>query len=285
MDSSNSMNPFARRDDHSPRAVLTYKVLTALSWLLALLTSIYYTFDYPAGFKGEGARRIWDQNYAHYSAFTMNSTVGTLYWVVVFLTQPFYVAQFFSSDASKVNSACSLGSHFIVHNILHTLWVVVFVRGHLVWAEVLIVLNFLNLSSAYMRNPAYPRMVHFPAVTGPLAWYFVAIYWNGAMMVKHPHLLVARIVANVFIWSILAYGLFFIMVYKDYTMGFNLAVLSAAIAIAQFGRQIVALQWIFAWIISGMLAIATLAVAVPAWTGREPFWRRDEERPLLADNA
>ena len=39
--------------------------------------------------------------------------------------------------------------------------------------------------------------------------------------------LAARILANVAIWSILLYGLFFMGAFKDYAMGFQLAILSA----------------------------------------------------------
>lgn len=39
--------------------------------------------------------------------------------------------------------------------------------------------------------------------------------------------LVARIFANVFIWGFLGYGLFFIVAYNDYTVGFELSVLTA----------------------------------------------------------
>lgn len=52
-----------------------------------------------------------------------------------------------------------------------------------------------------------------PATSGPLAWTFVALYWNGAIAVG-AHNLAARIVANVAIWGILVYGLFFLAVYK-----------------------------------------------------------------------
>ena len=39
--------------------------------------------------------------------------------------------------------------------------------------------------------------------------------------------LAARIVANVAIWSILLYGIFFMGAFKDYPIGFELAILSA----------------------------------------------------------
>lgn len=36
----------------------------------------------------------------------------------------------------------------------------------------------------------------------------------------------ARIVANIFIWGVLMLGAFFLAVFKDYTMGFELAILA-----------------------------------------------------------
>ena len=39
--------------------------------------------------------------------------------------------------------------------------------------------------------------------------------------------LAARILANVAIWSILFYGIFFMGAFKDYSIGFELAILSA----------------------------------------------------------
>lgn len=89
-----------------------------------------------------------------------------------------------------------------------------FSRGYFAWAEVMLVINFINLTSVYFRHVGYSRFIHEPVVSGPLAWTFVAIYWNGAIMVPHATSLVARIFGNVFIWSILAYGLFFVVIYK-----------------------------------------------------------------------
>lgn len=88
-----------------------------------------------------------------------------------------------------------------------------FVRSHFVWAEVLVVINFFNLSSLYFRHNTHPRFIHIPVVSGPLAWNFVALYWNGAIAVNS-HSLPARILANVAIWGILVYGLFFLVIFK-----------------------------------------------------------------------
>jgi hypothetical protein len=107
-----------------------------------------------------------------------------------------------------------VGSHFILNNVLHFAFVMLFVRQWFFWAEVVILINFFNLSSLYFRHNTYPRFIHTPVVSAPLAWTFIAVYWNGAIMVHHPDHLPARIFANVFIWGILAYGGFFITVYK-----------------------------------------------------------------------
>lgn len=223
----------------------------------------------------------------------------------LFILQIGYVAHLFSSNADRAYAAASVGSHFILNNLLHFAFVMLFVRSHFHWAEVILVINFINLSSLYFRHNAYPRFIHAPAVSGPLAWTFVAIYWNGAIMVPHQHNLVARVFGNIFIWSILAYGSFFIVAYKvprslplssssrtklgqDYTMGFALSILSAAVGVAQFQRQIVALQWIFAFVIMSLLFVMTLVIALPTWAGRDLKWKRtapaDQERaPLLND--
>ncbi|KAI0398503.1 DUF1774-domain-containing protein [Xylariaceae sp. FL0594] len=281
MERVHQINPFAKRETHSKNAVITYKILTALTWLLSVVVSFYYTFNSP----DDGVwprRKIWRQNDHYLTAFRMNHIIASIYWIVLFILQAGYIAHLFSGTVERVNEACAVGSHFILNNLFHFAFVMLFVRSLFGWAELIVILNFVNLSSLYFRHSGYARFIHLPVVSGPLAWTFVAIYWNGAIMVPNPTTLVARIFGNIFIWSILVYGLFFIVAYKDYTMGFNLSVLSAAIGVSQFFRQVIALQWIFAFTIMAVLFVATVVVAVPAASkAREG----DAERaPLLADN-
>lgn len=277
-------NPFSKKESHSSSSVLTYKILTLLTWILSIVVTVYYSVHEPHdGFTIR--KRIWDQNYLYPTAFTQNSIITSIFWIVLFILQAGYIGHLFSSNSDVVHAAASVGSHFILNNLFHFGFVMLFVRSHFHWAELLLVLNFFNLTFLYFRHNTYPRFIHTPVVSAPLAWTFVAIYWNGAIMVPHPHSLVARIFGNIFIWAILAYGGFFIVVYKDYTMGFSLSVLAASIGVAQFLRQVIALQWIFAFVIMALLFISTVTVAVPAWTGR--FKRApvaDQERaPLLND--
>jgi hypothetical protein len=282
----NKYNPFSKRESHGANSIITYKVLTVLSWILSVVTSVYYTTNEPHdGFTIR--RRIWDQNALYPSAFTMNSVIADVFWVSLFVLQLGYITHLFSKNTEHVHAAASVGSHFIVNNLFHFAWVMLFVRSHFFWSEVMLVLNFINLTSLYFRHNTYPRFIHTPTVSAPLAWTFVAIYWNGAIMVHNPTNLVARIFGNILIWSILGYGMFFITIYKDFTMGFSLSVLAAAIGVAQFLRQIIALQWIFAFVIMAILFIMTVIVAVPAWAGRGEWTRappQDAERaPLLTD--
>ncbi|TQN72223.1 hypothetical protein CSHISOI_03264, partial [Colletotrichum shisoi] len=261
----NALNPFSKKEAHSVRSITTYKVLTILSWLLSLVVTFYYTFNEPRdGFTIR--RRIWDQNYLYPTAFTLNSAIVDIYWIVLFILQVGYVAHLFSSNSDYVNAAASVGSHFIFNNLLHFAFVMLFVRSHFVWAELILLINFANLSSLYFRHNTYPRFIHWPVISAPLAWTFVAIYWN-------------------------VYGGFFIVAYKDYTIGFSLSALAAAIGVAQFHRQVIAFQWIFAFTIMAVLFVSTLVTAYPAATGKDYPWRSrssgpaDAERaPLLADD-
>jgi hypothetical protein len=144
----------------------------------------------------------------------MNSVIADVFWVSLFVLQLGYITHLFSKNTEHVHAAASVGSHFIVNNLFHFAWVMLFVRSHFFWSEVMLVLNFINLTSLYFRHNTYPRFIHTPTVSAPLAWTFVAIYWNGAIMVHNPTNLVARIFGNILIWSILGYGMFFITIYK-----------------------------------------------------------------------
>ena len=158
----------------------------------------------------------------------------------------------------------------------------------------------------YFRHSTYPRLIHIPIVSAPLAWTYIAILWDGAAAVNARNL-AARIVANIFIWGILAIGAFYVLVFKDYTMGFELAILSlgksaytelaspdshfAALAVGQFSTRLFALQWIFAFVIMGVLLVLTVLVAIPGLLGergkdvRPQVIDEDRERaPLLDDH-
>lgn len=280
--SGRGLNPFARRDDHSPQHLIVLRVLTLASYLLLLVTAIYYTFAAPTH-----GHKIWHNNTA--SPFTQNSLLTSLYWLLLFALHPVFLAALYNTDSSS-SVAANLASHTVASNLLLFAFLHLWTRSHFLLAEAVLVVNFFNLSAAYFRHSTAPRWIHVAIVSGPLAWNFVALYWVGARAV-HAHGLAARIVGNVFIWGFAAYGVFFLAAYKDYTMGFALSILAFSTAVGQFLTKlpVLQLQWIFAFAIAGLLFVLSLAVGVPGLIGRDPFPRGEivsEEReraPLLTD--
>ena len=70
-------------------------------------------------------------------------------------------------------------------------------------------------------------------------------------------------------------------------MGFALSVLAASLGVGQFLRQAIAFQWIFAFVIMGVLFLATLVIALPGIFGKEVGSARTEDAeraPLLQDS-
>lgn len=76
-----SVNPFAKRDSHSASSIITYKVLTLVTWLLSVISTVYYNFEAPHDGRYHGGN-IWHQNYHYYSGFTLNSVIASIYWLV-----------------------------------------------------------------------------------------------------------------------------------------------------------------------------------------------------------
>lgn len=284
-------NPFSRRESHTAQSILVYKILSILSWLLVLVTTIYYTFHAPDDDVVQWRHTIWGVNRIYKTPFAQNAIITSIYWIVLFILQIGYVWHLFSSNGEYVNAAAGVGSHFIVNNLFQFAFVMLFVRSHFVWAEVILVVNFFNLSSLYFRHNTHPRFIHVPVVSMPLAWTFVALYWDGAIAFN-AHSQAAYILANIAIWGILVYGLFFLVAYKDYTIGFSLSVLTASLGVGQFFTKLIAFQWIFAFVIMGVLFLATLVIAIPGIFGKEISFRRDgavvpadqERAPLLDDH-
>jgi hypothetical protein len=217
--SPRTLNPFAKQTSHSDQSILLYKITTTISWLLLVVSAIYTTFAAPSG---PHSHKFWHNNPS--TPFAQSSIFTSIYVLVLFVLQSGYAYALYMSDETYVTAAANLGSHFIANNLLLFGFVHLFTRSHFWLALFLLVLNFANLSMAYFRHSTAPRMIHVGTVSGPLAWNFVALYWVGAIAVHSNHF-IARIVANVFIWGWLGYGLFFLVAYKDYTMGFALSVL------------------------------------------------------------
>ncbi|MCJ1264158.1 hypothetical protein MMC22_004029 [Lobaria immixta] len=284
MANAQNLNPFARRETHGKQSLLIYKILTIVTWLLVLVVSI------SCSVSGAGRRTIWGQNKAHPTPFSLNPFITDIYWIVLLILQAGYIWHLFSANSEWSTAAANVGSHFILNNLFQFAFVLLWVHSRFWIAELMLILNFFNLTALYLRHSTTPRFVHIPVVSGPLAWTFVAILWDGAAMVG-AHSLAARILANVVVWSIMVFGFLFLVAFKDYTMGFELSILSLALAVHQLGIKVIAFQWIFAFVIMSVLIAATLAIAIPGALGKEVTVRREgdvvsqdrERQPLLDD--
>ena len=232
------MNPFARRQNYEKRTLILYRGITIITWLLVLLLGLVYSIvDDP-----KGAKTIQRQNADHPSPFALNPLLVAVYWYVRTTTQIVDIESYQNRKGNPPTFPAGLhllpiqqrrwigryrrkiGSHFIVNNCLVSIFILLWVHGVLWVAEVILVINFINLKTLYLRHIYMPLSAQWSVIVGPRAWNFVALFTNGAAMVNATDLH-ARIVANVFIWSILIYGLYFLKIQQDYISGLALTYL------------------------------------------------------------
>lgn len=81
------MNPFSRKESHSSSAVITYKVLTLLTWILSVVVSIYYSVKSPADDLKYG-RTLAGQNALHPSGFSLSFPLVDVYLYVLLAPHP-----------------------------------------------------------------------------------------------------------------------------------------------------------------------------------------------------
>ncbi|KAF3199513.1 hypothetical protein TWF191_002875 [Orbilia oligospora] len=281
-------NPFGRDREGTERNIAGYKVATILSFLLNLTFTIMYTANAPANAHGHKHwnHTIYGLRDHDYTAFSPSYVFVSVYWVTLFILQIGYIWHLFSDNAVYVKQAAAVGSHFILFNLLQFAWVHLWTRSHWWFSELMLAINWINLVSLYLRHSDTPRWVHLPAVALPLVWVEFALFWNGAVMV-HCSSLACRILANVGIWNFLVFAAFFLLVFKDYQVGFATSFLMAGLGVGQFATKAFALQWIFAFTIMAIVFLGSLLVAVPTIFRSEERTEAtagDRERaPLLQD--
>lgn len=231
-------------------------VLAWITWVLSAVSNLRYNF---------GRRSPWDSGHQDDVAFTPFTAayIGIwLFWIALLLIQFFYLLRSF-----KVSSV-ELQNHFIINNVLLILWSYWFARGHYFLSEIAIILVFWNAAIAYLVTKSYlirPIFswfsIHLPVVALPLAWSTYAIFWNGAVLF-HARNWPARIVANVVIWNFLFVPAFFLALTGDYAIGLAFAWLTFSLGWGQLSTKVFALQWIFAFVISGLDLLISAAYAV-----------------------
>jgi hypothetical protein len=55
-------------------------VLTVVTWLLTVLSSVYYTFGMPMDDRKHWRNTIWGQNADFPTPFALNALITSLYW-------------------------------------------------------------------------------------------------------------------------------------------------------------------------------------------------------------
>jgi hypothetical protein len=273
-------NPFARDSEGTGRNILTYKIVSLLSFLLQLIATIYYSTHLVYG-----VHSIFGMSNAHVTPFTPSNVFVTIYWVVLWLVQLVYISHLFSSDDTARRSAAAVGAHFVFFNILHFIWILLWSTSHPILSELVVILNFFNLTSAYYRYPSTtraPNFVHLAVSALPLTFEFFLLFWNGAVMFHCHHSLVCRILANIAIWGIAGFAGFFLFGFNDFYVGFATSFLAAGLGVGQFFTRVVALQWPFAFAVMSLCFVGSIVVAVPGILGRNER-RVGETAPLLHD--
>ncbi|KAG8422540.1 hypothetical protein J3459_010282 [Metarhizium acridum] len=189
-------------------------LVNVLTWGLSAGVSIYYTIREPQDVSIIGAR-IWDQNFKYETGLTIDSNMVITYWAVIYAAQFVYMLLHIFQRSNHLDCA-AIGYHFSANNLLHALFLVLFVRSAFGWAEGILILNFANLSVLYFQQNGLWRFDHILLVCAPLAWNFVAIFWNWGIAVT-AHLGYNSAIEGFdlfFIWGILGYGVFSLLVFQ-----------------------------------------------------------------------
>lgn len=267
-----------RSDDLGPQ-----KVSTIITWLLATYGNLRY-------FVGRDLLGKHNPYHVGDTPFTINIIVTMLFWGVLFFLQILFVSQIFIPAVNEGGNRTELSRHIAVHfsafNLLQFVWTLLFVNKHYFWSEVILVINFVNIISLYFEHKTYSirplsswAMVHLATAAFPFAWLLVAIFWNGAVWL-HVHKFFGRVVCNILIWWLLLIPEFFVLIFGDWGLGLAASGLIFGLGLAQLFTKVFALQWIFAFIISGILFASTVVVAI---TGAPKKSANIESAPLLQE--
>lgn len=267
----------------SSGSLLTHKFVTTV----ALVLAIYGNLRYALG-RAPIEKNPEDDPFFRvgFTPFTANILVVLIYWGVLHLLQISFVLQYFfpeeqpgeraqsstignilqGGQPTRLEVADHVGWHFTVFNFLQFFWTLLFVHGHYIWSEIFVILNFFNILTLYVAHKTYAikplsnyALIHLPTAALPFSWLLYLLFWNGAVVVGSNGL-VARIIANIFVWDFLLVPTILLILYRDWAVGFSSAALQLALALGQLFTKIFALQWIFAFIIAGLLFAFSLAV-------------------------
>lgn len=274
----------------SEQQVNTHKVATTVSLALSIYGNLRYLVGRSPLNKHSGF-------HVDDTPFTSNIIVTLAFWAILYFLQISFVAQiFFPSPQTTAGAATAgvnrievtnlVGWHFTIFNTLSFFWSLLFARKHFFLSEVILGINFINIVLLYFTHKTFAIkplsswvLIHLPTAAFPLSWLLYALFWNGAVLF-HVHHLIGRIIANVLIWDFLIIPAFFLFIYNDYGVGFSSTILVFGLALGQLFTKVIAFQWIFAFIIAGILLVLSIIVAATGTLGSHTV-EESESAPLL----
>ncbi|KAK6463741.1 hypothetical protein DFJ63DRAFT_313049 [Scheffersomyces coipomensis] len=257
----------------------THRVFNIGSYLLSIYGSFTLLFHHHSHNGGDFQN---DE-----TPFSSNIIIVLTYWGLLYILQLGYLYQF---ETNLVNSL-ALNSHFVIFNIAHFIWTLFYKKSWYFLSEVVILINLLNLLIVYFNHQTYKFkitdgawnwfFIHLPVSVFPLTWLLYAVFWNGAILFGI-HEFIGRLISNILIWDFLIVPILFLILFNDWAIGLTSAYLTFGIGLGQLFTKLFALQWIFAFVISGILFILSILIAV---TGGLPPQQAPPSQILQGDQA
>lgn len=211
-----------------------------------------------------------------------------IYWIFYYLLQTYYLkvnlnVSVDNSDTDILN----ISKYLFIFNLTNVIWIILFKSGWYLLAEILVIIELFIMLNNYLINKIYSfkplksyLVINLTIGSLPLSWIFIKLFWNGSLMI-HSTSLAARILANIFIWDYLIIGWGFLFWFNDYTLGLSLSFLVLGLALNQLFLKFFALQWIFGFIISGVLFVSSILTILFKPELKDTIVV--EEQPLLSD--
>lgn len=234
--------------------VYRYKIVSIGSLLLSIYGNAHLLAEY-----GKISHEISVTPFLNFLIFLI------IYWAFLYLMQIIYIQTNLnlnvdSSDTNIIDITKSL----ISFNIINLVWSWLFQSRFYLLSEIVVVIQLFVILNNYLLNKIYSfkpvknyLIINLTVGSLPLSWIFFQLFWNGSLMIRVNNL-ATRVLANVFIWDYLLIGVAFLAFFNDYTVGISLSYLVLGMALNQLFVKLIALQWIFAFIISGLLFVLSV---------------------------
>lgn len=264
-------------------SITSRKVSYTVSYVLSVIATVFFLL--PA---------ISSNNKHFITPFTCNFVIVIIYWFITLLAQFLFIAKSFFNEASSTQSQINIiniiGSHFTVSNLLHFFWCYFFRKKFFLLSECIIVANLLNLLLLYFHHKTTSignivdwLTLHLPLVGFPLSWTIFTLFWNGACLFhSHNKSLLARILANIFIWDFFFIPLVFAIFHSDWSIALSTSLLLLGVGLNQLFTKVFALQWIFAFVIAALDLVIAVSTIISSSLGNGQ--KLGSNQPTLPDH-